>query len=166
MRFPLCPVLRRHTRSQALLINHLRTAWNVDNDYRGRLSRSKLTMFEHSCQPSSFQVAYQNQKSASSSPCKLPSEPQASSLCVCVWGGECLFVFKSTLRGHVSLFPAGTLTLALVEKAHYTLAETIIGSSVGGCDSSHIPLIFPWGLNGGSSVSAVGPGGGRVVPSW
>lgn len=71
----------------------------------------------------------------------------------------------------MSLFSAGSLTLARAEKVliKYMLVETIIESPAGCCDSSHVPLIFPWGLNGGSSVFAVGlgrPQGGPLQVRW
>lgn len=64
-------------------------------------------MFEHSCQASCIQVAYQNQNQQVAGPCKLPSEPQAGSF---VWEKR-LLIFKSTLKGPVSLFSAAILML-------------------------------------------------------
>lgn len=76
-------------------------------------------------------------------------------------------VFKSTLRVHVSLLSAGTLTLALVEKVliKYVLEKTIIEPSTRCSDLRHVPLIFLWGLNGAGGVSAAGlrrPQGGPL----
>lgn len=116
---------------------------------------------------SKLHIKNQNQEGAGPANCHLNLKPA-----VCVEKMGC-FSSNPHVGDMLSLFSAGVLTLALVEKVliKYTLTETIIESSAGCCDSSHLPLIFPWGLNGGvcRSVYALGPGrlqGGPLLVRW